>query len=860
MKYPNILLLALLFIFSACPAQRLVKTINSGWNFHLEKDSVSKTVNIPHTWNAKDAFGEDGNYFRGKGIYSKEIFIPETYQDKSVFIRFEGANQLTEVFVNGKKAGEHTGGYTQFAFDISSYLNYGKPNEIRIEVDNAYNEDIPPLEADFNFYGGIYRDLELIVTGNSHFKIEGNTAGNLLIKTPVVSEKLAKVNFEGEFKSETNDKKFQIEVEILAPQQEMVAKAVKYFNTKRRQFSFNFDIKNPVLWSPSSPDLYLLKANLKNEKGEIVDSFVSKFGCRWFRADPEKGFMLNGKPIKLIGANRHQDFEDLGNALPNFIHREDYKMIKNMGSNFVRLAHYPQDPEVYKMCDELGLLVWTEVSIINDVTASEAYHQNAVNMQREQILQLYNHPSIVFWGYMNEIFIRLVFNRDMTEAEKSAKIKTSVELAKELEAATKELDTSRLTVMALHENELYNTSGIADIPDVIGWNLYFGWYSPGLENLGKFLDKQHEKYPNRPLIISEYGPGSDSRIQTNEPKPWDFSEAYQLKSHVSYINQVMERPYVLGMTAWNFADFGSSGRQDTRPRINQKGLVNFGREPKDIYYYYKARLSNKDFVYIAGRNFQNRFIHESDSVTIKVFANTDTVELQIDNKTSQTTKVKDNIAVFKLSLPQGKHQLLARARDSDFHRKINVHYRENLLENIQQNPININVGAHSDFIDEKTGEIWISDQPFAENSFGYIGGKDYRESSSKFQGTAANIKNTDNDPLFQTLREGINSYKFDTERGKYRISLLFTEPNRSAFKENIYNLSSENMASMEGARVFNISINGRKVERNLNLAAEYGILQAVELDYEIWSEDGINIEFDAIEGQPVLSGIRLEKL
>ncbi|AVR45517.1 glycoside hydrolase family 2 [Christiangramia fulva] len=849
-----------LFAFSFCNAQRLVKTINPGWDFRLEKDSVSEIVNIPHTWNAKDAFEEDRKYYRGKGIYSKEIFIPEAYQEKSVFIHFEGANQLTRVFINGKKAGEHIGGYTGFAFDISDFLKFGKANEFRIEVDNSFNEDIPPLEADFNFYGGIYRDLELIITGKSHFKIEGNAAGNLLIRTPKVSEKVASVYFEGEFIPHSEDKNLSVEVEISDPQGKIVHKEVKTFKYKRTQFSFNFNIENPVLWSPNSPDLYLLKANLKNKKGEIVDSFISNFGCRWFRADPEKGFFLNGKPIKLIGANRHQDFEDLGNALPNFIHRKDYKMIKDMGSNFVRLAHYPQDPEVYRMCDELGLLVWTEVPIINDVTASDTYHQNAVNMQREQILQLYNHPSIVFWGYMNEIFIRLVFNREMTEAEKSAKIETSVELAKKLEAATKALDTSRLTVMALHENELYNTSGIADIPDVIGWNLYFGWYSPGLENFGKFLDKQHQKYPNRPLIISEYGPGSDSRIQTNDPKPWDFSEAYQLKSHLSYINQVMERPYVLGMTAWNFADFGSSGRQDTRPGINQKGLVNFNRKPKDIYYYYKTRFSENDFVYIAGRNFQNRFIHKNDSIELKVFANTENVELNIDRKTSETAAVNDNIAIFKLPLSEGEHRLTAKAGNSEFQRKIKVHFRENLLQNIENNTININAGAHSDFIDEKTGEIWISDQPYTENSFGYIGGKDYRESASKFQGTAANIKNTENDPLFQTMREGIKAYKFNTKPGKYKISLFFTEPNRSASKETLYNLSNESRGSTEDTRIFNISINGRKVERNLNLAAQYGILQAVEIDYEIWSDNGISIEFDPVEGQPVLSGIRLERL
>ncbi len=543
-----------------------------------------------------------------------------------------------------------------------------------------------------------------------------------------------------------------------------------------------------------------------------------------------------------------------------FIGKTDYQMIKDMGANFIRTAHYPQDPEVYRICDELGLLVWTEVPVINDVTDSEAYHQNAINMQREQILQLYNHPSIVFWGYMNEIFIRLVFTGDMSEADKNAKIKTSVELAKKLEAETKKLDTTRLSVMALHENDIYNTSGIADIPDVIGWNLYFGWYTQGLENLGKFLDAQHQKYPERPLLISEYGPGSDSRIQTNDPKPWDYSEAYQLKSHVSYLKQVMERDYMLGMAAWNFADFGSSGRQDSRPFINQKGLVNFNREPKDIYYYYKARLINKDFVYIAGKNFENRIIKKDEPVLVKVFSNSEKVELTIKDTLQKTSAVVDNIATFNLNLSEGKHMIKAVSGDAVFQRNIEVRFRGNLIRELHKNPITINVGSHSDFIDEETGEIWISDQQYTGNSFGYGGGNPFQQSETKFQGSASNIKATTKEPLFQTMREDIKNYKFDVPEGKYRISLLFTEPNRGASKENIYNLGSDATGSSEKLRIFNIMINGTLVEENLNLARDYGILHAVELNYNVEAEDGINVEFQPKNGKTILSGIRLEKL
>ena len=850
------LLLGFLFMSFNINAQRQVKTLNTGWEFKLDNSSDSTIINLPHTWNAEDAF-KNGNYYRGKGFYTKNLFIPEKWENRSVFLKFQGANQHTRVFVNNALVGEHIGGYTAFIFNLSNYLQSGSTNELKIEVDNSHNTNIPPLEADFNFYGGIYRDIELITTGKSHFQLEGEKGGNLLITTPEVNTEFAKVIFQGNITSKNQDLKLNIEITDPSG-----AKVSDYLNTiKSNEFTVNFQIDDPRLWSPEKPNLYNLSAKLIDPgSGNIFDTFSSSFGCRWFHTDPQKGFILNGEPIKLIGANRHQDFEMIGNALPNAIHRKDYQMIKEMGANFIRTAHYPQDPEVYRICDELGLLVWTEVPVINDVTNTEEYHQNAINMQREQILQLYNHPSVVFWGYMNEIFIRLVFTGDMSQKARNSKITTSIELAKKLEAETKKLDTTRLSVMALHEHELYNTSGIADIPDVIGWNLYFGWYTQGLENLGKFLDSQHKKYPDRPLIISEYGPGSDSRIQTNDPKPWDFSEAYQLKSHLSYLNQVMERNYMLGMAAWNFADFGSSGRQDSRPFINQKGLVNFNREPKDIYYYYKARLQKEDFVYIAGKNYENRIIKKDQPVVIKVFANSEKVELTVNDTLRKSSEVIDNIAKFQLNLSENIHQLKATSENSEHSRIIEVQFRENLVENIRHQPLTINVGSHSDFTDAETGEIWISDQEYDDKTFGFVGGEVFQHSKTKFQGTDANIKNTISEPLFQTMREGIDSYRFEVPKGTYRISLLMTEPNRSASVSNIYNLGSDENKSTEEHRVFDILINDTLVEEDMNPASEFGILTAIELSYEVKTKEDIIIKFRSKSGKPIISGIRLEKL
>jgi len=859
-------LFILIFVWSfSLTAQRNLQTINSAWEFSSEKNEKTEIVNIPHTWNAEDAFRDGKEYFRGKGTYKKSLFVPQEWQQKRAYLKFEGSNQITTVYVNEEKVGEHRGGYTGFVFDISEALNYEEANQLRIEVDNAHNTDIPPLDADFNFYGGIYRDLQLILTNQIHFELENEATGNMSIKTPKVSAEQAQITFETKIVNHSKvSQNLQVSVDIFNPKKqkiETLTKQVQFSPAETKSVNFSKEITDPELWSPDSPKLYEAVVKISEENSEeILDEIDSKFGLRWFEVTTEKGFVLNGKPIKLIGANRHQDFEGLGNALPNKIHRSDYKTIKEMGANVIRTAHYPQDPEVYKICDELGLLVWTEVPVINDVTDTDAYHEVSLKMQREQILQFYNHPSIVMWGLMNEIFIRLVFNNKMTEKEKEAKIKTTVALAEKLEKETKRLDPDRLSVMALHENELYNESGIANIPDVIGWNLYFGWYSPGLESFGEFLDEQHKRYPNRPLFISEYGPGTDSRIQTNEPKPWDYSEAYQLKLHRSYINQVQERDYVFGMTAWNFADFGSSFRQDSRPYINQKGLVNIDRSKKDIYHYYQARLLDEPFIYIAGKNYENRYPKdENEGIEIIVFSNAEEVKLKVDNA-EYTSKVKDGIALFKLSLPGGKHELIATDGTISHSREIEVKFRKDLVTKIDQNAILVNVGTHVNFTDEKTGETWISDQEYNEGNFGYVGGSVYQKNSSKFQGTASDIQGTENDPLFQTMRKGIEAYKFDVEKGKYRITLLFAEPEFNASEENIYNLSEAEKKKTTDLRSFNVKINGKTLSRDLNLARDYGRLQAVEISYEIKTDAEIEIEFEENSGKALLSGVKLEKL
>lgn len=850
--------------------QRIVQTINSSWNFNLDiSASLDKTVNIPHTWNNIDAFSEKGKYYRGVGTYSKTIIIPNEWQDRKVFIKFEGANQITKMWVNEKLVGEHHGGYTGFVFDLTPSILFGKENSFRIEVDNRHNPNVPPLEADFNFYGGIYRDVYLITTNRLHFETDNEATGNLLISTPEVSAQEANIFIQSNVKNDNIYPVYcELKFKIFNPDgtlHQLISKRFELPKNQGKKIALNYSIENPLLWSPENPNLYRVEGELINsENGEIMDNISSDFGCRWFSIAPEKGFFLNGKYYKLIGVNRHQDYQGLGNALPNSLHEKDYKLIKEMGSNFVRIAHYPHDPDVYRMCDRLGLLVWSEIPVINDVTDSEEYTDACLSMQREQILQFYNHPSIIMWGYMNEIFIRTVFNRNLTKEQKENNIKVSVKLAKELEQETKKLDSLRYSVMALHNNQIYNSTGIADIPDIIGWNLYFGWYDKTLDDLGDFLDDQHNRYPDRPIIVSEYGPGSDIRIQTNSPKPWDYSEAYQVESHQSYFRQVMDRNFVLGMAAWSFADFGSQGRQDTKPFINQKGLVNFNRTTKNVYHYYQAMLKDVPFVYVAGKNQEIQYCPSNKTgkaeVEVTVFSNQEKVDLLVDGEFAKRLDIVDGIASIKFTLADGKHRIEARAKEIFHERSFTVRKRSELLSELDQNPLCINVGSHCDFHDPLSNETWIKDQPYSEAAWGYVGGIVYQRSKNKFQGSPFNIYGTECDPLFQTMREGIKAYRFDVGKGRYRITLLFAEHNRNAVEELVYNLNDETLLSNKELRVFSIRINGKVVKHHMNLSREYGSSRAVEISYEIETNRSVTVDFEEEYGLTLLSGIKIQQL
>ncbi|HEY9298816.1 MAG TPA: glycoside hydrolase family 2 TIM barrel-domain containing protein, partial [Phormidium sp.] len=467
---------------------------------------------------------------------------------------FEAVNQVADVFVNGKLACHHEGGYSAFACEVTNLVNFGADaggNTIAIKADNSFNENIAPLSADFTFYGGIYRDVWLIATEPLHINVLDFASPGIYIDTPTVSEERATVRIRGTVVNSTaENKQVRVKNTITDARGKTVASLESSVNVpangKTTFEQLSESINNPQLWSTDNPYLYTVATNIY-DGDSVVDIVENPLGFRWFSFDAEKGFFLNGKPLKLQGTNRHQDYKGMGNAVSNEIHRSDLQMIKDMGANFLRLAHYPQDPVVLQTADQLGLIIWEEIPLVNYITPSQAFTETSKVMLTEMIRQHYNHPSVLMWGYMNEIFLK--------GPEKTPEYQQkTLKLAQILEKLLRQEDPTRTSVMAMHRIPLYNEAGIADVPQVVGWNIYAGWYSGVFTDFGKFLDDQHEKFPNRPIIVSEYGADSDSRLHSLNPQRRDFTAEYQRRLHESYLQQIEARAFVAGSSLWNQFD------------------------------------------------------------------------------------------------------------------------------------------------------------------------------------------------------------------------------------------------------------------------------------------------------------------
>ncbi len=851
-------------------------TINEAWKFYTEETGKSRTriVSFPHTWNNSDVLDDQPGFFRGTGVYSKTLAVPADYKNKTVYIYFEGANQVTDVYINGRPAGQHKGGYTRFCFDISPFLKFGENNEISIHVNNAHNVSIPPLSADFTFFGGVYRDVYLDVKEKVHISPADLASSGVYIRTPRVTAQRADAEIETVLDNKTSlAQELIIEHCILRPdgretERKEISLRLAPNQTGHRIHSAH-TINDPQLWSTETPQLYRVKTTVKDKKtGKVWDETTHTFGLRWFRFDPEKGFFLNDQYLKLIGTNRHQDFKEKGNALEDAYHIRDMKLLKAMGGNFLRISHYPQDPLILEMCDQLGILASVEIPIVNAVTESQAFLDNSVFMAEEMVRQNFNHPSLIMWSYMNEVMLRPPYKA--TDAAYLPYCREVNRQALAIEKKIREMDPARYTMVAFHGSvKAYEDAGLFDVPMIIGWNLYQGWYSDKLENFDQFLLNYHAKYPDKPTIISEYGADVDSRIHSSHPERFDFSVEYGDLYHEHYLKTILKFDFLAAAALWNLNDFHSEVRKNAVPHINSKGITELDRTPKNTYHLYQARLTTTPLVKIASSDWQNRAGAATSAgvctQAVKIYANRSPVSVFHNGKKVAEAVITDGTGQVEIPFREGINRIEARLEKENLSDVYVVNftlYPQKLSSAFRE--LNVLLGTQRSFEEKETATHWIPEKPYETGSWGFTGGEAYRSKTRFGELPAAeiNILGTSLDPIFQSQRVGIETFKADVPPGKYAIYLYWADLSTPENEEAIpYNLGNDSVGEKTTEHLMDVFINQVKVLEAYSPALEAGIQRAVikKLETDI-SGEGLTVGFKSLKGKSILNAIKILKI
>ena len=631
---------------------RNIVNINAKWAFTKQASEIPAAmptdwnfVNLPHSWNAIDGQDGDNDYFRGTAYYAKAFNKTDLPEAEQYYLEIKGANSSATVYLNGKELASHDGGYSTWRVNLTDALAFS--NLLVITVDNSANETVYPQMADFTFYGGIYRDVNIICVKQSHFDLDFFGAPGIAV-TPIVEGENAKIHVETYL---TNAKMGQTVRYTIYDKEENALDSIETTDT-----TADFVINNVHLWNGKfDPYLYCCEAELI-EDGEVIDNVCTRFGCRTFKIDPDNGFILNGKEYPLRGVSRHQDRWGLGNALLPEHHEEDIDLICEMGATTIRLAHYQHDQYFYDLCDEKGLVIWAEIPYISKHMPTG--RENTISQMKELIYQNYNHPSIVVWGLSNEISIG-GSDDDLLENHRI------------LNDLCHELDKTRLTTIAA-VSMCKMEDPYLQIPDVVSYNHYFGWYGGETSMNGPWFDKFHKMHPTIPIGCSEYGCEA-LNWHTSNPRQGDYTEEYQSYYHEELIKQLFTRKYMWATHVWNMFDFGADARNEGGENgQNHKGLVTFDRKyKKDSFYAYKAWLSAEPFVHLCSKRYIDRV---EDETVVTVYSNLPEVEL-FANGVSVGKKVAED-HFFKFNVKnEGETELVAVAgeyKDQSVIRKVDT--------------------------------------------------------------------------------------------------------------------------------------------------------------------------------------------
>nr|WP_300786773.1 glycoside hydrolase family 2 TIM barrel-domain containing protein [uncultured Acetatifactor sp.] len=638
---------------------RKVIELNEGWRFIREDAGLPvelprdwERVDLPHTWNAVDGHDGKGDYYRGKCWYAKSFETPrQPLAGGRVYVEVLAAGQQAHVYVNGREVAYHEGGYSIFRADITDSCKGTGENLLAVACSNEDRSGVYPQAADFTFYGGLYRGVNLISVPSAHFDLDYFGGPGLQV-TPKPCEGGA--SFEMESWVTGGDGDFTVAYSVLDAEGREVASAVRPVDSAK----VTVHVPDAERWDMDNPYLYTVTATLQR-RNEAYDQVRVRAGVRSFSCDPEKGFRINGAWTPLRGVSRHQDWLYRGNALTRKEHYEDARLIKELGANTIRLAHYQHSQDFYDACDEMGFAVWAEIPFISIMNPDPAAHRNCISQMKELIVQNYNHPSICFWGVSNEILIGGISER-------------LVENHRELNALCREMDPSRLTTIA-HVSMTPVDSPMHGITDVEGYNHYFGWYGGKMEDNGPCLDEFHRAHPEICLGLSEYGCEGIVTYHGPSPACKDYSEEYQALYHEHMAKVLEERPWIWASHVWNMFDFGCAARNEGGVAgRNNKGLVTMDRKTKkDSYYVYQAYWSKEPMIHLCGRRYAQR---AGEDTEIKVYSNQPSVTLYLNGK-PVGMKEGSRVFVFRVALEEGFNRITAAAgelRDSMTLEKVDV--------------------------------------------------------------------------------------------------------------------------------------------------------------------------------------------
>ena len=627
------------------PALRQRVDLNNGWRFTKGdvagaeapafNDGGWQQLSVPHTWNATDGADGGNNYYRGVGWYRRHYTVPATFAGKMLFLQFAGVNQVAEVWVNGTYLGRHAGGYSRFRFGATSALKVGQDNVIAVKVTNANNADIPPLSADYTFYGGIYRNVSLHVVDPLAVRMLDSAGPGVYLRQRSVTATSATVDVTTKlFNNNTSSRSVVVRTVITDATGTVVADASLPARTVAANAGVDVvqtvTIADPHRWDGLA-DPYLYRANVEiRSSGQVTDVVTEPLGLRTFGVDANSGFTLNGHPYDLHGVNLHQDRAGVGWAVDDAQHTQDFDLIREIGASTVRMAHYQHDQKDYNLADERGLVVWAEIPLVNDTTSSAAFTANARQQLTELIRQNFNHPSIVFWGIGNE-----------QRADNAA----TNALLDQLAGLVDTEDPDRISVYA--SCCVSDTGAVNNHAEASGYNKYLGWYNGSYNDLGGSLDSLHAANPSRRIALSEYGAGANitqHALNPGAPSPGGqyHPEEYQALLHEASWKQLDARPYIWGSYVWNMFDFAADARNEGgQPGINDKGLVTRDRlTRKDAFYFYKASWASTPTLYITSRRWTQR---TAAGTELKVYSNAGTVTATLNGASLGARTSTDHI-------------------------------------------------------------------------------------------------------------------------------------------------------------------------------------------------------------------------